>query len=223
MSSRNGRGQNWLAGVAACAAPPLLAFLRGTCRVTLAGGRAVEEHVRGRRPAVGALWHRQVIAAALVFTRIRAAIMVSRSRDGEITARALARTRVRAVRGSSSRGGREALAELVRLVEHGWRAAFAADGPRGPARTLKMGCIVAAQRAGVPLIPMAAAAHPCILARSWDRTIIPLPGARVLVRLGEPIEVPRGIGGETLERIRREVEAIMIRMEEECEQWVRSC
>ena len=94
--------------------------------------------------------------------------MVSRSKDGELVARSLHRLGYKTVRGSSSAGGREALSELTDLVRAGWGSAIIADGPRGPARQAKIGCVLAGRNSGAPLIPWGCYATPNIRARNWD-------------------------------------------------------
>jgi hypothetical protein len=142
--------------------------------------------------------------------------MISRSRDGEMIARALRRTALTAVRGSSSAGGREALDELIAAVRSGRPGAFAVDGPRGPARQVKPGVVTAAQRTGVPIVPLSFAARRTVEAGSWDRTLIPLPGTRAVLAFGEPIAVPADAGDEARERIRRQLEQLLDQMEQEC-------
>jgi hypothetical protein len=49
-----------------------------------------------------------------------------------------------------------------------------------------------------------------ILARNWDRTLVPLPFSRICFGYGEPILVPAGASREKCEEIRRELgESIM--------------
>jgi len=46
--------------------------------------------------------------------------------------------------------------------------------------------------------------------RSWDRFLIPKPFSRILVRFGEPIDVPEQMDSEAFEALRRKVEKEMI-------------
>jgi hypothetical protein len=119
--------------------------------------------------------------------------LVSRSRDGELLARALPRLGLAVVRGSSSRGGAEGLRAVVRRLRSGGvDAAFAVDGPRGPAGAVRPGALAAARAAGGHVVPLACAARPALVfARSWDRFELPLPFARVVVAVGEPIAPSR--------------------------------
>ena len=83
---------------------------------------------------------------------------------------------------------------------------FTPDGPRGPRRRASGGVLVAAQRAGVPVIPIACLARPALHAGSWDRMEIPVPFARVCAIEGNPIVVPQGAGSLARERLRASLE-----------------
>jgi lysophospholipid acyltransferase (LPLAT)-like uncharacterized protein len=202
------------------AVPALLpAALRGllaTCSVRVLNRRVREEYVEAGRPFVGVVWHEDFLFVLDYFRRRGLVVMVSRSRDGELVARALHRLGYSTVRGSSSAGGREALAELKARLLEGRGSAIVADGPRGPARRAKMGCVVAARDTGVPLLTAVSAASPCVRLRNWDRTEIPLPGARIVLAFGEPIFVPRGASSEECERVRDLVDRRMAELEAGC-------
>jgi lysophospholipid acyltransferase (LPLAT)-like uncharacterized protein len=145
------------------------------------------------RPRAFAFWHGQQFAL-LRWARGRAlAALVSRSRDGGLIAAALACLGVRAVRGSSSRGGALGLRGLVRALRSGLEAAFAVDGPKGPrlavrAERGRAGVALAAELARGVVVPLASASAHKIVFRSWDRFELPLPFTRVVVVLGAPID-----------------------------------
>ncbi|HTW61963.1 MAG TPA: DUF374 domain-containing protein, partial [Terracidiphilus sp.] len=90
------------------------------------------EHGAGAGAEIFCFWHQCVLPCAVYFRRTGATILISRSFDGELIARTLALFGYRAVRGSSSRGGREGLLGLKSVIDEGGPAIFTADGPRGP-------------------------------------------------------------------------------------------
>ncbi len=200
-------------GLAAFAAPLLIRGLVGTCRVTLYRAELLEQ-AKGGEPFIGTVWHEDLVFLADVFRGTGFTILVSRSRDGEIGARIAHRLGLRAVRGSSSRGGEEALGEIVELARNGASIGFIADGPRGPRREAKMGAIIAAKLSGRPLVPIACAARRAIRLGSWDRMWIPLPLTRIIGRAGEPIHVPPDASRAECERIRQRVQDEMLKLEQ---------
>src|SRR5256712_14112562 len=89
-----------------------------------------------------------------------ATVLVSRSRDGEIVARYLSRFGLDSVRGSTSRGGREAGRALGAAVRRGRGTAAAPDGPRGPRAPPPPGAVPPAALPRGPLGPPAPPAPP---------------------------------------------------------------
>ncbi|MEB2346746.1 MAG: lysophospholipid acyltransferase family protein [Deltaproteobacteria bacterium] len=165
-------------------------------------------------PAIGALWHRALFPAAWRFRDLGAAIPVSRSRDGDRIVAVLDRLGYGpSPRGSSSRGGPGALAGAIRAAREGRVIGVLCDGPRGPARRCKPGVLAIARATGLPLHPVAIAARPALTFPSWDRTVLPLPFARVLVAGGAPIPVPADAGREELERLRQALEQELERLQ----------
>jgi lysophospholipid acyltransferase (LPLAT)-like uncharacterized protein len=110
------------------------------------------------------------------------------------------------VRGSSSRGGAAALLQMVRLLREGVSLAVTPDGPRGPRQKMKTGPLVAAQRAGVPLIPVTAGTDSAWWFEGWDRFLVPRPFARIRMVYGQPMFVPAEADEAEVERLALELE-----------------
>jgi len=134
------------------------------------------------------------------------AAMVSASKDGGMLTAVLDCFKVKPVRGSSSRRGRQALLELTTWAERGYDLAITPDGPRGPCYVVQEGVASLAQLTGLPIIPVSY--HLCwkIHARSWDRFQIPLPFSRCEIIYEKPIRVPRNATAEQRETLRSQLE-----------------
>ena len=101
-------------------------------------------------------WHQQFFSAIRHFQNYRdfkPALMISKSLDGEIIAGVAQRTGWHAVRGSSSRGGTEALKEMIDHFKQSRIAGHIVDGPLGPAGKVKPGVIRLAHIADTVIIP----------------------------------------------------------------------
>ncbi len=197
-------------------APAALHGLFATCAIRVLNPGVKKEYIDGTRPFVAVLWHDHVLFHVAYFRRRNTVILVSRSRDGELVAKTLERLGYRTARGSSSSGGGEALRELVALVRRGYGAAFIADGPRGPAKIAKIGCVIAARDSGAPLLPIACHTLPALTLKNWDRTVVPWPMARIAVAFGDPIPVPPGATREECEGFRSRMDRVMARLESDC-------
>ena len=189
--------------IASLAAALVLRVLGATWRVRVAGTNPFE----GSEPAIAALWHRNLLVAAFLLRGRPIAVPVSLSRDGDLTAAVLERLRYPSPpRGSSSRGARGLLRQMIRSRREGLWVGVLPDGPRGPARVAKPGVLAVARATGTPIHPAAMAARPALRFGSWDRTFLPLPFARVCVAYGPPIHVPKSTREEALEELRRRLE-----------------
>lgn len=136
-------------------------------------------------PVIYAFWHHQLAMMPWVQLRPPSVVAISRSRDGDLTARLFAGLDVEAVRGSSSRGGAGALKGLVRAAREGRDLAITPDGPRGPSRVAKDGATRLARLTGRPLLPVAFECRPRIRLRTWDRLVLPVPFGRGVFAYGE--------------------------------------
>jgi lysophospholipid acyltransferase (LPLAT)-like uncharacterized protein len=192
-------------------APPAAAVgvraLGATLRLTEQGVESMQRLWAERQPLIYAVWHGRILmipwlTARLVRTRGARTVRVlaSRSRDGELVARWVTRFGLSVVRGSSSRGGTEALRALAAAVRAGQDVAVIPDGPRGPRERLQAGVVVLAAVTGAPVVPLGFAARPARRLASWDRFLVPWPFARAAVVFGKASTVPRGADRELARR-----------------------
>ena len=187
---------------------PLVRTWFNTCRVTIINEKVYQEYSSDDKPLVVGTWHRAAIYFLYFFGHFHPMIMVSQSKDGEILAQYTSAMGAMTARGSSSRGGKEALEQMRHHLTSGGKAcATVLDGPRGPAYVAKKGMIVLSKLTGAPLIPIIWSANRTITLRnSWDRTVLPLPWSRVYVAFGEPVLIPTDSNSKDIERYRRLVE-----------------
>jgi len=187
----------------------LLRLIFATCRVEILSPEEKKRYFDEGRPAIGVTWHRAAIFCLYYFGPQRAAIMVSRSRDGEYLARFTEMMGCIAVRGSSQRGGHAALMAMVDFLKsgQGLYAATVADGPRGPRYRAKKGMIALAMHTGLPLIPLMWSSNRVwVFKKAWDRTMIPKPFAKIKIMAGRELSFPPQMTSEQIEAARRELE-----------------
>ncbi len=169
----------------------LIRFLGATVRIHRHGEEQIRAWEKERRNFILAFWHRHLLMMRYAYRGDRMTVMMSRSRDGELMAQSMFRLGVSSVRGSSSKGAAVSLKELIRAARDGSDIAFTPDGPRGPSGRMQPGVVFAAQATGLPVIPVAIEASRFWEAPSWDRLMVPWPGARLEIAYGEAIVVPR--------------------------------
>jgi lysophospholipid acyltransferase (LPLAT)-like uncharacterized protein len=156
-------------------------------------------------------WHQCVLPCTVYFRRTHATILISRSFDGELITRTLRLFGFRAVRGSSSRGAREGLQGLKRVIQTGAPAIFTADGPRGPIYRTKMGPVKLARLTGAPIGAFHLEPEHAWMMNSWDRFLVPRPFTRIVVSWARWTRVPADLPESEFEHKREELNAAIER------------
>ena len=175
-------------------------------------------------PSIIALWHNRLIFGPTAYSYCKgrgAAVMVSRSFDGEVIAATLKYfPGFSAVRGGSTskpgqdKGGQEALAEMIELGKQGLDLVITPDGPQGPVYQVKRGIVDLAKATGYPIFPAGCNCSRYFQAKSWDKTRVPVPYAHFIYKVGDPILVPADANEDLLEKKRQEVERSLIELTE---------
>ncbi len=130
-------------------------FLGRTVRIRVEGVQNVDQLLAQGQRMIIAFWHAQQLMMPLAYRGVEAHVLISRHGDGELIRRIIARFGLQAVRGSSTRGGVEALRELIRLGRSGVDLVITPDGPKGPRQVAKMGVVQLAKATGLPIVPLA--------------------------------------------------------------------
>ena len=200
---------------------PLINALGHTLRWRVEGLHHYDAIVASGRQPVMAFWHGRILPATFYFRRRGIVVITSENFDGEWIARIIERFGYGTARGSSTRGGPRAMAQLVRAMKAGKPAGFTLDGPRGPARVAQPGAVWLAGATGNPILPFHLEAADAWTLRSWDHTQIPKPRTTVSLVVGEPIEVASSATDEEREATRRVLEEALVALERRASALVR--
>lgn len=211
---RRSRWKRAQAAAIAAIGTPLVEALGSTYTWRESGAGHLREVTQQGRQPILALWHGCILTATLYFRDRGIVAMTSENFDGEWVARLMGRFGYHAARGSTSRGGAKALAQLRREMAGGYPTAFTVDGPRGPARVAQPGAAWLASASGHPIVPFHIEGDRFWTVRSWDGHQVPKPGATLGVAIGAPIEVPDG-AEDAIEAGRAAVQRALVELEGE--------
>jgi len=197
----------WLTWVAAATVVGLAKLLFATCRKVYVGTDARKRLDYVPPPDdperfILCVWHDELLIptfAAPRGLREQTCCLVSQHQDGSYLANAMALLGYSTVRGSSRRGGATALRQLLEDTA-GKHIVFTPDGPCGPRRQLKQGCVFVASQLGRSLLPGAFVATRAWRPKGkWTDLLIPKPFSTVYVVMGEPIAIPSDLSREQLD------------------------
>jgi len=189
------------------------------------GAEHIEPFIRDNTVCTPCYWHQQhVLCSSLIRQWIRrgfrACFLISASVDGEVPERVARAWGAEVIRGSaneSSKSGTLAMRDMQRMMKDGYSVVTTADGPQGPIFEFKSGAILTSRIGSAPIIPMACAANRAWYLDRWDRFMIPMPFARVVIAIGEPHVVPRDIRLDAIETDRLNVQQTVMSLMRQCE------
>jgi lysophospholipid acyltransferase (LPLAT)-like uncharacterized protein len=183
--------------------------------------RPVEEDVTPHAPGLKerflyVFWHENMLVPAYHYGRPDTWVLISQHADGQMIAQACRHLRMRVVTGSTTRGGVEALRQMLRIGKKA-HLVITPDGPRGPRRRVQPGLIYLAARTGLPIIPVGLGYQKASRLPSWDRMALPWPGSAVVVITAARLLVPPDLSRAELEAQRLRVEQAMEQVTAEAE------
>jgi lysophospholipid acyltransferase (LPLAT)-like uncharacterized protein len=199
----------------AALATPLLRMLASTWRWRVEGEDRRLAAEAGGAHGIHAFWHGRIVHGVAHFRDRGIVVITSENFDGEWIARIIRRFGFGTARGSSSRGARKALLQLVRESK-AHPTAFTVDGPRGPARVAQPGAVWLSKATGNPVVPFHAEAAAYWSLGSWDRTQIPRPFTTIALVIAQPFVVPRDADDQGLEAWRQRLEHDLAAAERRC-------
>ncbi len=177
---------------------------------TIRNDRTWMRLMREKQPVLICMFHQQFFCIVRFFRRyliFHPRILISRSRDGDMASDVVRYSGGSVARGSSSRGGKAAMEEMItHMASGGGFGLNLVDGPQGPLGKVKPGSIRMAQKAGAVIVPCWVRYDDAWYIGSWDRYMIPKPFTRMTMTFGDPIAVDPQAIGDGFERVRQELE-----------------
>ncbi|MDO8444774.1 MAG: lysophospholipid acyltransferase family protein [Deltaproteobacteria bacterium] len=164
-----------------------------------------------------AFWHNRLLLMGYSYHGKGIKTLISQHKDGELIARILNKLGFGSIRGSSTRGGAQAMREMIKAAKE-WDIAITPDGPKGPRYVVQEGVIALARLTGRPIMPLTFGSSRKKVFGSWDSFNLPYPFSRGVFIWGEPIYVGKE---DDMEEKRKELEGKLREMTEFVDEYVR--
>lgn len=178
--------------------------------------KKIVNYKKFRKPVIYAIWHgvQNAVGAFSREDRANINILISPSNDGEIANRICESINFKTIRGSHKRRGSQALREIIRALKHGESLIYTVDGPKGPMYKVKDGIIKIAQLSGCPVVPISAHMDSVFRINSWDKYELPTVFTKMLLVMGDEINIPKSASVEEGEKYRVQIEEDLLKLKE---------
>jgi lysophospholipid acyltransferase (LPLAT)-like uncharacterized protein len=193
----------------------ILEILWRTSRLRIEGDERLHALIREHGVIVPVCWHQHLLLCGRYLVSrpggLKPGFMISPSVDGEAPTWLAQSYGCHVIRGSGSYTGLRAVRGVHQaIVKDGVSPGVTPDGPRGPRFKFKPGAIFASQISGKPVVPLAFAARPAFVLKTWDKFVFPMPFARVTIAVGEPFFAPSDMTDEQMQAAQTEMEKRML-------------
>ena len=201
-----------------------LRLLWWTYRVEKVIGKDIAERILAKGQVCGpCYWHQHHILCTIMLREwirrgFKACFLVSASVDGDVPARIARAWGAEVIRGSANQTGALVLRDMHQLMKRGLSIVTTADGPSGPKYEFKPGAVLMARIVSVPLVPLACAADRAWYLKRWDNFMIPKPFARIVLAVGEPVNVPAETPLDRIDEYRMRMQNAVNRLTEQSKQ-----
>lgn len=163
-------------------------LLKWSWRIKIIESDSVAKMTKNGGSFLIAHWHGDELGILHLLKKYHVACIISTSKDGDIMNKAVQLLGAETVRGSSTRGGSQALKGIIRLKKQGRRPSVAVDGPKGPIYKVKPGVFQISRLTNLPIVPISFHANRShVFEKAWNKTRIPMPFTKVTILWGEPL------------------------------------
>ncbi len=191
---------------------PVFLIINKSLRITINNREFINDSETNNKNYILAFWHGTMIVPWFIHRGKNFSAIVSLSKDGGILADLLTSLKYKVIRGSSSKGGKDAMNTIREIIRNGDTLLITPDGPRGPAEIMKAGAVAAAKDTGKPIILMGIKYFNAKVLKSWDSFQIPMPFSKIEINYSDPIFVKADADRSEVENIMNECGETLIKL-----------
>ena len=190
----------------------LIWFVYFTSKKEITGIKTLRKYAR--KPAIFVFWHGRtmMLSPVIALNHVRGYAIADSRKDGRAIAQMEKLFGLKTIYGSSTHGGVNVLKRGINVLNKGkYCLALSPDGPIGPSMRFHDGALYFAKMTGAPIIPVCySCSRPWFLNR-WDRYLLTKPFSIIAGNVGKPIFIDRKTKTEDFEKIRKNLEDIMVK------------
>ena len=149
-----------------------------------------EQNLNNESGLFFALWHNRLAYSMYIFRNYKNIFgLTSPHSDGKIIGKLVLMMNYKIIEGSTNKNSNSAVKEIIKQITNGAKIVITPDGPRGP--VYKNGSVITkiANKYKKKVIPVSCHASRYFEVKSWDKMMLPKPFSKIIVVIGEPLEL----------------------------------
>lgn len=164
-----------------------------------------------------AFWHGTMLTPWYLHKESNFTAIVSQSKDGEILTRILKKWKYNVARGSSHKGGKEAMNMLLDFANSNYSIAITPDGPTGPVNVMKPGAVITAKKSNIPVVLVGIGYQKFYEFSSWDKFRLPKFFSKANIIYSDPIYIESDLDYDSTDIKIKECETLLNKLQKEAQ------
>ena len=139
-------------------------------------------------------WHGRLLMMPLSWNKEKKInVLISAHSDGQLLSKTVKYFNIETITGSSSKGGSEAIRNIIKSLKSEISIGMTPDGPRGPRMKVNSAIIKIASLTGHKIVPLSYSVKKKFFLNSWDKFLVALPFGKGCFIWGKPIKIKKNI------------------------------
>ena len=165
-------------------------------------------------------WHGRLLMMPLSWNKEKKInVLISAHSDGQLLSKTVKYFDIKTIIGSSSKGGSEAIRNIIKSLKSGISIGMTPDGPRGPRMKINSVIIKIASLTGNKIVPLSYSVKKKFFLNSWDKFLVALPFGKGCFIWGRPIKIKKNISSNEDLKLSNKLEKILIKLTKEADQY----
>ena len=195
-------------------------FVSFTTKWSFINKKYVENLWKKNESFILCFWHGRLLMMPLSWNiKKKINVLISAHSDGQLLSKTVKYFDIKTIIGSSSKGGSEAIRNIIKSLKSGISIGMTPDGPRGPRMKINSAIIKIASLTGNKIVPLSYSVKKKIFLNSWDKFLVALPFGKGCFIWGKPIKIKKNISSNEDLKLSNKLEKILIKLTKEADQY----
>ena len=169
-------------------------FVSFTTKWSFINKKYVENLWKKNESFILCFWHGRLLMMPLSWNKKKKInVLISTHSDGQLLSKTVKHFNIETITGSSSKGGSEAIRNIIKSLKSGISIGMTPDGPRGPRMKVNSAIIKIASLTGHKIVPLSYSVKKKFFLNSWDKFLVALPFGKGCFVWGKPIKIKKNI------------------------------
>ncbi len=195
-------------------------FVSFTNSWTFINKKYVENLWKKNESFILCFWHGRLLMMPLSWNKEKKInVLISAHSDGQLLSKTVKYFNIETITGSTSKGGSEAIRNIIKSLKSEISIGMTPDGPRGPRMKVNSAIIKIASLTGHKIVPLSYSVKKKFFLNSWDKFLVALPFGKGCFIWGKPIKIKKNISTNEDLKLSKKLENNLLKLTKKADRY----